>query len=666
MAWVLGVDLGTTSCAAGAVSDDRVETLHLGASASAVPSAVYASDGSFAVGEQAMALGAAHPERLALEFKRQIGGATPLSVGDRFLSAEELQAVLGSWVYRRACELQGGPPERAMFTFPAFWGGYRRDRFSAVVHEIVGPTTPVDLVTEPEAAAVYYATRDRLPTGAVVAVYDLGGGTFDASVLRKTDQGFELLGRPAGDDELGGSDLDRALLAHVVAAAGLEWNGLDRTDAQVGRGLQQLRRDVTLAKELLSTELTADVPVALPGTVTTVRVTRREFEELATPLVARTVAVVEQALSYANTPAASLRSILLVGGASRMPLVAERLAQRFPAPLALDSHPKFAVSLGAAIAGSRPEQLDRLTGALARRSAAADLAAVAGGGAIAGGIGVVGRAAGAGRPEPSPPTPVTPADPEERPMATTPPPGQPPGLAPPIPGRPGALYAAAGGAGGPGAPAGPNGGGGASGPSRRVIAVVAAVAAVIVIAVVAVVLSRGGDGPSTLAKDVTTTAGSRSTASTGTTASRATTGTTGTTKATPATSPPTTAPKNVTVPGTVAFTDTGIDVAPGDTITIDATGSITVAPTPDYTVGPDGGTNHPEWSQFNLQVGGAPLPAGHGALVAKIANGNPRPVGHHAQFVADASGRLFLGINDVGVDNNTGQFQAQVSITKKA
>jgi YVTN family beta-propeller protein len=364
MTWALGVDLGTTYSAASAADGRNVFPLALGAHGSAVPSAIYAGEHGMAFGEPALALGSTHPERLLVEFKRALGESDPILAGDKFVGAEELVGALGRWVYDRACELEGGPPERAVFTVPAFWGGFRRDQFLGAVRLIVPDQERVAIMSEPEAAAAYYATKDRLDPGAVVGVYDLGGGTFDASILRMTDDGFELLGRPTGDAELGGIDLDRALFDHVMQLAGIDWNEIDRADPQVARGLAQLRQSVVLCKELLSVELNADIGIALPSVVTTVRITRREFERLAEPVVERTIAVFERALSFASLRPADLHSILLVGGGSRMPLVGEALSQKFGAALAVDSHPKFAVCLGAAItaAGSTRAGRDGSTG----------------------------------------------------------------------------------------------------------------------------------------------------------------------------------------------------------------------------------------------------------------------------------------------------------------
>src|SRR4051794_32693672 len=99
MGWLLGIDLGTSFSTAAVAADGRLEPVSLGAHSSAVPSAVFRFDGVTSVGETAVARGDVHPARLAVEFKRQFGESVPLLVGDQFVSAEDLQATLGSWVF---------------------------------------------------------------------------------------------------------------------------------------------------------------------------------------------------------------------------------------------------------------------------------------------------------------------------------------------------------------------------------------------------------------------------------------------------------------------------------------------------------------------------------------------------------------------------------------
>jgi hypothetical protein len=205
-------------------------------------------------------------------------------------------------------------------------------------------------LTEPEAAATSYAHAERVVPGTVVAVYDLGGGTFDACVLRKTDAGFELLGDPEGIERLGGVDFDQAILAHVSGALGGAVEELKPTDPAALAALARLRQECVDAKEALSSDSDASVPVMLPNLQTEVRVTRGELEALIRPPLVDSVAALRRALRSAGVQPEDVGVILLVGGSSRIPLVAQLVGNEFGRPVAVDAHPKHAVALGAALA----------------------------------------------------------------------------------------------------------------------------------------------------------------------------------------------------------------------------------------------------------------------------------------------------------------------------
>ena len=195
--------------------------------------------------------------------------------------------------------------------------------------------------------------------GDKVAVYDLGGGTFDACVLEKNDRGFRTLGTAEGVEHLGGVDFDEAVLRHVLAALSTSNAPLDPDNPEVTVGLGRLRRDCVEAKEALSTDVDTLVPVALPGLSTTVRITRAEFELMIRPALAETIAAMHRALRNAQVEPSQLRSILLVGGSSRIPLVSEMLHREFSVPTALDTHPKHDVALGSVRVGQ--DETDALT-----------------------------------------------------------------------------------------------------------------------------------------------------------------------------------------------------------------------------------------------------------------------------------------------------------------
>ena len=351
MPYRLGVDLGTTFTAA-AVSDGVGEptVIGLGNRAPQIPSVLFLKpDGEFLVGEAAEQRGLTEPDRLAREFKRRIGDHVPIMVAGAPLSPQTLTSHLLRWVVDAATERMGERPAELILTHPANWDPFRLELLEQVA--AMAGVGPVQRCTEPEAAAAQYAAQTQVAPGDRVAVYDLGGGTFDACVLEKTDTGFRALGTPEEVEHLGGVDFDEAVLRHVLGALKDGAAALDPDDPAVTIGLARLRRDCVEAKQALSTGVDTLVPVALPGLSTTVRVTRAEFELMIRPALTETLAAMGRALQSARVEASALRCILMVGGSSRIPLVSELLTREFTAPTALDTHPDHDVALGSVRVG---------------------------------------------------------------------------------------------------------------------------------------------------------------------------------------------------------------------------------------------------------------------------------------------------------------------------
>ena len=304
-------------------------------------------DDRLLVGEPAELAVAGDPDRGSREFKRRLGDTTPVFLGGSPFSADVLaRAVLGH-VLELVEEREDASPDTVVATHPANWGPYKLELFEQAVRQ--STDGDVTLLSEPEAAARYYSSLERVEVGDVVAVYDLGGGTFDVAVLERTEDGYELLGEPSGVERLGGIDFDRALYRHVLDA--LEVN-LDDTEEVDGFGssaaFQRLRADCVRAKEALSSEVSATVPVLLPDIDTQVRVTRKELEELVRPALVPTLDALRRAIASAGLVAEDLHRVLLVGGSSRMPLIGEMLTASTGVPVGVDLHPKLATVLGAA------------------------------------------------------------------------------------------------------------------------------------------------------------------------------------------------------------------------------------------------------------------------------------------------------------------------------
>ncbi|MDT7798815.1 MAG: hypothetical protein QOI78_2248 [Actinomycetota bacterium] len=351
MGYGLGIDLGTTFTAAAVDSAGHVEMVSLGDRTAAIPSVVLLrADGSVLVGDAANRRAAVEPDRVAREFKRRLGDPTPVLLGGAPHSVASLMAQLLGHVVRTVAGQQGGRPDRITLTHPANWGPYKRELFEQVPR-LTG-IDRVGLITEPEAAAAHYAAQERLEEGAVVAVYDLGGGTFDATVLRKRGGGFEILGSPEGIEGLGGVDFDEAVFGHVDRALDGKLSQIDPDDPGAVAAVVRLRQECVLAKEALSADTETAVPVLLPSVQTEVRLTRGEFEEMIRPSITATIGSLHRALRSANLQPTDLGAVLLVGGSSRIPLVSQLVSAELGRPTAVDIHPKYGVALGAAALAS--------------------------------------------------------------------------------------------------------------------------------------------------------------------------------------------------------------------------------------------------------------------------------------------------------------------------
>ncbi len=347
MSYSQGVDLGTTFVAAAIARGARTEMFTLGDRAVVMPSMVYATaDGSLVTGEAASRRAVSNPDRVGREFKRRLGDPTPVVLGGTPYPVTSLLAALLRDVMARVIETEGAAPDSVVLTHPANWGPFRRELFDEVP-QLAG-VTQVRMVTEPEAAAAHYAATRQRPDGDTVAVYDLGGGTFDATVLRKRAGGFDIMGTPEGIERLGGVDFDEAILSYINYSSGGALSELDMSNPQTLIALARLRQDCVLAKEGLSVDSETTIPVFLPNRHFDVRLTRTEFEDMIRAQIESTIGALTRTLHSAHVDPAELSAVLLVGGSSRIPLVGWMISEALNRPTLVDTHPKYAVALGAA------------------------------------------------------------------------------------------------------------------------------------------------------------------------------------------------------------------------------------------------------------------------------------------------------------------------------
>ncbi|MEJ2889777.1 Hsp70 family protein [Actinomycetospora aeridis] len=359
MTYDLGIDLGTTYTAAAVLRDGGAhpETVTLGSRLAVVPSVVYRGpDGTVLVGESAERRAGDEPDRVVREVKRRLGDDVPPVVGGEPWPAEDVAAAIVTWVLGRVAEREGGPARRIVVTHPATWGDFRRTRLRTALG--AAGLADVELLAEPHAAVLGHAALRRPatvggPSGAEVttAVYDLGGGTFDAAVARRAPDGtVTLLGTPRGLDRVGGIDFDEAVLAHVRDEVAEALADLDPDAPESWQALHRLRRDCVEAKEGLSADTEVVVPVVLPSGHRTVRLGRADFEARIHGTVAATVEEFLAALADAGVTPSEVDHVLLAGGSSTIPLVARLLTEALGRPVAADADPLTVVALGAAVA----------------------------------------------------------------------------------------------------------------------------------------------------------------------------------------------------------------------------------------------------------------------------------------------------------------------------
>lgn len=319
----LGVDYGTShTVAVLSRPDGRSRSLVFDGSP-LLPSAVFAERrDQLLAGADAVRAARAEPARAEPNPKRRIGEGEVL-LGDTDYPVSTLVAATLRLVANEATRVAGGPPAAVTVTHPGGWGSARREVLAEAAAR--AGMTEVVLVPEPVAAARYFAEQPdiRVPVGNCVTVYDLGAGTCDASVLRRTETGFEVLA-VGGLDDVGGLDLDsvvvKAIGAVVAESEPDTWQRLSAVDGPDLRYRRQLWTEAREAKESLSRRSSAMVHVPIADRARLV--SREQFEQGARPLLDATAALVVRVIAESGVPRDQIAGLFLVGGASRTPLVA--------------------------------------------------------------------------------------------------------------------------------------------------------------------------------------------------------------------------------------------------------------------------------------------------------------------------------------------------------
>jgi actin-like ATPase involved in cell morphogenesis len=348
----LGIDFGTSTTVAVISLDEREPRPLLFDGSPLLPSAVCVDPtGRLVVGRDAVHMAIATPAAFEPHPKQRVDEAT-LLLGGTEIGVEALFEAVLRRVIEEAARVADGAPTEIVITHPAAWGGERK----AVLQRAAPPNTV--LVPEPVAAAHYFVevAGHKVPEGRTAIVYDFGAGTFDASLVQRIGDGF-VVSAAKGLPDSGGLDIDAAIIGylHQIVAGDEIWARLNApqnlTDRRAAR---QLWDNVRAGKEMLSRS--TQTLIHLPLFDTEVVLGREQIEELAAPILERTIQTTRDLLAGAGVAASDVAAVFLAGGSSRMPAVATALHRALGLPPSIVEQPEVVVAEGSLRAiGPPPE-----------------------------------------------------------------------------------------------------------------------------------------------------------------------------------------------------------------------------------------------------------------------------------------------------------------------
>lgn len=351
MGKVVGIDLGTTNSCVAVMEGGKPQVIANAEGGRTTPSVVgFSKSGERLVGEMAKRQAVSNPERTVISIKREMGTDHRVEVDDKKFSPEEISAMILGKLKADAESYLGEEVKQAVITVPAYFNDSERQATKNA--GTIAGLEVLRIINEPTAAALAYGL-DKQDDTLTVVVFDLGGGTFDVSVLEIGEGVFEVQST-AGDTNLGGDDWDEAIQKYIAAEFEKE-HGIDLLKDKIAH--QRLRDAAEKAKIELSQKVSTNVNLPFITADANgpkhldVDVSRAKFEQLTSDLLDRCKAPCEQALKDAKLSKSDIDRVLLVGGSTRMPMITELVKKEFGKDPSKDINPDECVALGAAVQG---------------------------------------------------------------------------------------------------------------------------------------------------------------------------------------------------------------------------------------------------------------------------------------------------------------------------
>lgn len=352
MGKIIGIDLGTTNSCVAVMEGGQPTVIVNSEGTRTTPSVVaFTKKGERLVGEPAKRQAVTNPERTVSSIKREMGSGYKVKIDKKNYSPQEISAFILMKLKKDAEDYQGQRVTEAVITVPAYFSDAQRQA-TKDAGRIAGLKVE-RIINEPTAAALAYGLDNG--EAQKILVYDLGGGTFDVSVIEIGDKVIEVLAT-SGDNHLGGDDFDKRLSDYIVSEF-KRTEGIDLGKDKVA--LQRITEEAEKAKKELSSAQT--VNINLPFITTTkagpvhldMNITRAKFNELTSDLVERTTGPVITALNDAGITKGELNKVLLVGGSTRIPAVQDKVRQLTGLEPSKNMNPDECVALGASIQGGK-------------------------------------------------------------------------------------------------------------------------------------------------------------------------------------------------------------------------------------------------------------------------------------------------------------------------